>query len=257
MPGLREIQERFSANILDAGAAEILRDVKPGVFEPGLRLQVYRNNVYTGFTEALRAVYPVVEKLVGGRFFLYACNEFIARQPSGSGDLHDFGSEFGPFLAAFEPAGELRYLPDVAQLEWYFHETYHEAGAGVLDLEALGRIPPEQYERLRFQMNPASRLMKSKFPVVEIWRVNQEDFCGEQLVNLDDGGVQLLMIRCGEEIEMHPLQAADFKMLSRIARDDALGDCLRAAQDIDPDFDLSGFLPRFVANQTLVGFAVS
>jgi hypothetical protein len=257
MPGLREIQKRFSANIFDTGSVEIQADVKSGIFEPDLRLQVYRNNVFTGFTGALRAVYPVVEKLVGDGFFLYACNEFIARHPSNSGDLHDFGGEFGLFLASFEPAGSLPYLPDVAQFEWHFHMAYHEADAGGLDFDVLGTIPAEQHERLRFKINPASRLMKSEFPIIEIWRVNQEGYQGDQAVDLGAGGVSVLTLRQGEKVEMIPLDAGDFEMLQRITRGDALGDCLGSVLDIDPDFDLTGFLSRFVANNTLAGFTVS
>ncbi len=254
MPGLREVQERFSANVLDADAVGIAADVKAGAFEPRLRLQVYRNNVFTGLTDALRAVYPVVEKLVGEGFFLYASNEFIKRNPSTSGDLHAFGSGFGSFLATFEPAKKLSYLPDVAQLEWNYHEVYHEADADAMDVDALQLIAPDQYERLQFRLNPACRLMQSVFPVIEIWRVNQEGYSGDQTVDLDAGAVNVLLLRQGEEIELHPLDAGDYAMLAMFARGDQLGDCLGAAQRIDAAFDLTGFLSRFVGNRALIDF---
>ena len=56
MPGLHEIQDRFTANLFDAESSDILADVKAAAFEPALRLQIYRNNVFTGFTEARRSL---------------------------------------------------------------------------------------------------------------------------------------------------------------------------------------------------------
>ena len=256
MPGLREIQERFSACVLDAEATRILDDVRAGEFEAGSRLQVYRNSVFTGFSDALGAVYPVVEKLVGEDFFRYACREFIRCSQSRSGDLHDYGHDFSEFLASFEPALHLAYLPDVARLEWLFHRVYHEADADGMDLEALGRVAPDRHERLVFQLNPASRLMRSGFPVSEIWRVNQDDYDEEPIVDLDAGGVNLLVLRRGEEVEMHPVAAGDFEMLTAIAAGEALGDCVAAVEEIESDFDLAEFLSRYVGNRTLISFTL-
>lgn len=257
MPGLRNIQEHFSASIFDCAAEAIFDNVAPGAFEPRQRLQIYRNNVVTGFTDALRAVYPVIEALVGEGFFLYAASEFINRHPSTSGDLHDFGREFGMFLAAFEPAGNLPYLPDVARLEWNYHEAYHEADADALDIHALGQVPPDRYEQLRFRLHPACRLMRSEFPIIEIWHVNQEDYEGDQTIDLGSGGVRLLMSRQGDEIALHPVDRRDYEMLTMIARGETLGDCLDIVQGLSPDFDLSGFLSCYVGNRTLVEFTVS
>ena len=41
------------------------------------RVQVYRNNVRTNLTGALKSIYPVVEKLVGDGFFNYTAAEYI------------------------------------------------------------------------------------------------------------------------------------------------------------------------------------
>ena len=83
----------------------------------------------------------------------------------------------------------------MARLEWLFHEIYHEADVDGMELGALGQVAPDQYEQLVFQLNPASRLMRSRFPVSEIWRVNQDGYGGDPVVDLDAGGVNLLMIR--------------------------------------------------------------
>ena len=68
-------------------------------------------------------MYPTVEQLVGAPFFRYAAHEFILAHPSKSGNLHDFGEDLPGFLAGFEPARALAYLPDCARLEWAWHRA--------------------------------------------------------------------------------------------------------------------------------------
>lgn len=254
MPRLRELQAHFSANLFDADETDILGSILPGPFEPGQRTQIYRNNVYTGLTNALRALYPVIESLVGEGFFLYACNQYITRFPSTSGDLHAYGSNFSRFLGEFEPAWGLPYLPDVAQLEWYYHEAYHAADTTEFDFQALAFISPEKYETLCFTLNPTSRLMQSTFPVVDIWRVNQPDYTGDQALDLSAGGVNVLLLRSKEEIELHTINEADYRMLHAMMKGEQLDGCLDAALAIDRTFDLNIFLSKYINNNTIAGF---
>jgi len=91
-------------------------------FDPAARLGIYRNNVVTRLTQSLSAAYPVVSQLVDPSFFAYAAGEFIGRHLPESGCLSNYGVTFPAFLAEFPPAAELKYLPDVANLEWAIHD---------------------------------------------------------------------------------------------------------------------------------------
>ena len=258
MYGLRELQERFKQNLLDEGATGILNCVDSGSFEPSQRTQIYRNNVFTAFTDALRAVYPVVARLVGDGFFLYAAHQYIKQFPSTAGDLHDYGQHFTSFLKTFDAAQELKYLPDVALLEWYYHEVYHERDSTQLDLQALAKVDPSWYESLRFELNPGYRLMHSTYPIVDVWRVNQDNYVGDQVVDLESGSVCVLVLRNGkEEVEMHSIAQAEYEMLSQIDQRHQLHDCLSTARSIDSNFDFDKFLMTYVHNKTLINFDVA
>ena len=257
MPELRELQKQFSANLFDVSAEQVLHHVTGGAFNAGQLTQIYRNNIITGFTEALRAIYPVVERLVGEGFFLYASNTYINQYPSSSGNLHAYGVEFPSFLGAFEPAQGLKYLPDVAKMEWLYHEVYHERDTPPLDLGALSKIDPKDYGSLGFELNPASRLMHSIFPILDIWRVNQNDYIGDQAVDLESGGTYLLLMRSGEEVEFHPLSETEYGMLIQMRHGCELGACLDIALSINKDFDLNQFLTKYVTNKMLVSFSTT
>ena len=83
-----------------------------------IAIEVYRNNYRGNLHDALAGAYPVVEQLVGRDFFRRVTRKFIEQHPSISGNLHHYGAEMAGFVAAFEPAQGLAYLPDVAALEW-------------------------------------------------------------------------------------------------------------------------------------------
>jgi hypothetical protein len=206
---LRELQERFAQAVLGRDdtvlGQHVLANGMTGGMTGARRLQVYRNNTLASLTEALAAVYPVVRRLVGEAFFGYTAREYILAHPSVSGNLHDFGGEFAAFLARFPGAAELVYLPDVARVEWAYHQVFHEADPPPLDLAALAGVSPEHYGALRFRLHPASRLLTSPYPVLRIWAVNQEGFEGDQTVDLAEGGVKLLVIRRGLEVMLEPL----------------------------------------------------
>jgi len=252
VPSLREVQFAFAEAVFHGTETPLGQQIRANGLSGARRLQIYRNNVFTSLTSALQAVYPVVERLVGEGFFRYAAHEYIRCHPSASGNLHDFGATFAEFLASFEAATTLPYLPDVARLEWYWHEVFHAAGHASLDLAVLATLSPEQYPQVRFLLHPASRLVASDYPVLRIWQVNQNDYAGDQRVDLAEGGVRVLVIRQSLEVQMQPLGAGEYALLRALAAGEALALAYKKALAVQADFDLIACLKQHVRRGTLV-----
>ena len=81
------------------------------------RFAVYRNNVAVGLTEALRAGFPVVEKLVGATFFAAMVGIFLRNNPPQSRIMMLYGDRLPQFVADFPPLAAYPYLADVARIE--------------------------------------------------------------------------------------------------------------------------------------------
>jgi hypothetical protein len=248
---LRDLQTEFAAALRDAHP-QLGTHIRAGRFPAAQHFQVYRNNLVESLTGALRAVYPVIEKLVGDGFFRYAAHEYLRDHRPRSGNLHDFGDAFADFLAGFEPAAGLPYLPDMARLEWAWHQSFHAADAPAFDLARLGAIPAEQHETLRFVLHPSAHLMASEFPVVRIFEINQEDYQGDASVDLAEGGVQALVIRRELTVVVEPLAAGEAGLLTALAAKQTLGDAVQAALTAQPDFDLTAALADHLRRGTLV-----
>ena len=257
MFSLHELQRGFAQSVF--GGEQPLGihsapDEKPDASD---RLAVYRNNVFSNLCEALRDVYPVVEKLVGEAFFRHAAHQFIRLYPSFSGDLHQFGKGFAGFLARYPTAADLIYLPDTARLEWLIHESFHAADHAPLELTRLTQLTEAQCGLLVFTLHPACRLLASSYPVQRIWQVNQPDYRGDNSVDLASGGVKLLICRRDYSVELQPVSPGEFTVLNRIAQGGRFAAACEATLETEQRFDAGAFLQKFILGRALVDFRIS
>jgi hypothetical protein len=255
MSGLRNLQRNFSRHVFGDETTELTANIKANAINPNRRLGVYRNNTYSNLIDALRTTYPITVHLVGDGFFRYLAHAYISRHPSQSGDLHQFGAALADFLATFEPAAGLPYLPDVARLEWAYEQVFYAAESVPFDPQALASIAPESYENLKFVINPAIRLLASKYPVLYIWQVNQANFEGDQRINLSQGGVKLLVLRNHRvEVGIKVLGEGEFTLLQAIAEGCSFAAACERALDVQSDCDIPMYLKQQVLDGIIVDF---
>jgi len=252
MPSLRELQTAFAAGVFGDAAGDVEDHIISRRFSGARHLQIYRNNTFSSLTGALQAVYPVVTRLVGEEFFRDTAHEYIRRYPSASGNLHEFGREFAGFIAGFPAASALVYLPDVARLEWAYHQVFHAAGHTSRALNALAAVPQEKYSELTFKLHPACRLLASDYPILRIWQVNQPDYTGDNTVDLSLGGVRLLVIRRYLTVEIESLSIGEYALLQSLASGHNFEQACETALDVEAQFNLNSCLQKHVMGATLV-----
>jgi hypothetical protein len=232
MRSLREAQLAFAGRMLGTG-----QSVSP-------REQIYRNNIFISLTGALADVYPVVQRLVGEKFFAQLARRYIRAHPSRSGNLHDFGRHFSVFMLSVEALRGLPYLADVAALEWACHESFHAAEAAPLDFSKL--TDPES---AKAPLHPAARLVASRYPILAIWQANQADEPG--LVDLDAGGDWLVVLRRELQVEILRSTAGEFALLAALHHGMSLGHACEAGLAAEPALDLPAAIGRFVTHGLL------
>ena len=258
VPKLRNIQEQFARHLQGLPTSpDIAKQVKFNQLQNVQRLQVYQNNFKLSLTSNLSAIYPVIEKLVGENFFNYACNEFIKIHPSTHGNLHEYGNEFSIFLSEFEAAKSLSYLPDMARFEWAYHEVFHEASAEQLNLQTLHGIDEEQYSLIEFVLHPASRIIASKFPLMQIWQSNQSE--NPEPIQLEENEYYFLVARRNNENIFQKLDRIDFDFLSLIKKGQTLGEISNALllENDESDVDLNNLLVKHVSTGSICDFKIS
>lgn len=254
-PSLAEIQAEFAAKLGRRGDGTPASVIGPAKAVPLKRFNVYRNNAAATLIEALRGRYPVVERLVGEEFFKAAAHRFIIEHPPRSSALFEFGNGFADFLAAFEPARTLPYLPDVARLEWLRHAAYHAPDAEPMQAAALGDVPPERAGDIVLTLHPSAGLLISDYPVVSIWETNVTDAAVSR-IGPDIGGETAIILRPGLEVGVVRLGPGGGPFLSEIGQGRRLAVAAERAAEAAPDFSLAETLGAALAAGAFVDFSL-
>lgn len=204
---------------------------------PERRYGVYRNNVTASLTAALASRFPAAESIVGPDFFRAMARAFIEAHPPSSPVLLAYGDDLPDFVAAFAPARELAYLPDVMQLEIARGRAYHAADVPPLDPAALAAIDPARLGALVFTPHPALSVLSSPYPVVTIWAMN----AGERpLAPIDVWqGEHALIVRPHLTVEVIELSPGGAVFFHRLAAGATLASAAEGAMSEHADFDLS------------------
>jgi hypothetical protein len=155
-------------------------------------------------------------------FFFEAARQYARRHPSASGDLNEYGAELARFLAGYEHAAGLAYLPGVARLEWACHESSRAADAEPFDFTGLARVSPDGFAGIRFALHPAVRLVRSRHPIASIWRANQPDRDGTP--ERTEGAEFVVACREPAAFASQHRTRARWDFLAALARDATLAD---------------------------------
>lgn len=256
MSGLKDIQRQIrDALFAEASDEGLLQTASLHInSENGLpaaeHLLIYRRAVLSTLISALEAIHPVCRKLVGEQFFDAMARRFVRETPSEFPDLGHYGARFSDFIAAFEPARSVPYLADVARLEWAWHEAFHAADTPAAGLDGLVDVPEQQQSQIVFELPTAATLLTSVYPIHRIWQVNQDDWDGEETVDLDEGSVHLLVWRRDYAICIEPLNDEQWQFLAAVHKNIPLADIsltgsATAIDSVLPDCVQQGWIAGF------------
>src|SRR5258706_4639264 len=237
MPSLRELQVHVMDALMGAEVPSVAALIASPRALAERRLGVYANTVQGNFHDALQSIYPAVRRLVGEDYFRQTAREFQRRHPSRSGDLSHCGQEFPSFLAQLHPDDGFAYLADVARLEWLIQESLLAAEHAALDLASLARVPPADYDDLRFELHPTLRLFESRYPALAIWEVNVGSVAEPPTLDLRSGADLIAIGRHRLRLQFHRLSAGEHCFLDAIARGECFAAAVGRAAEADAVFD--------------------
>lgn len=230
------------------------------IYQNGLstknRLQIYHNNFSISLTECLQNIYPTIQKLVGEEFFIGTATQYILQYPPTSGDIHTFGNYFAKFLANFPAAQSLPYLSEMAQFEWMHHEVFHEEDCDLFDIMKLKIVSEEKYGDIQFKLHPSARLFACKFPIIHIWKICHETNNQDEMVNLEEGGENVLIIRHHLEITFERLSAGQFALLTAFENGLIFEKACAIALQAEPEFNINSFLQKHLLCGTIVDISL-
>jgi hypothetical protein len=234
MASLHEVQRTFARGVVTgqfAGIDECVVGDRPGALA---RLQIYRNHYRITLVDSLAATFAVVQRLLGEDCFSAIARVFVDQRPPSQPCLFEYGEDFPSFLGEHEVLARLPYVADVARLEWALNEAFHAPdGVGgepclqdVPVSQLLANLPGDRLLTMSFVLHPSCRLVSSEYPIDRIWRANQDDARGDEVIDLAAGDVRLVVFRNAAEVGWQLLSAAGFCLLQSLAEGSSLGEAL-------------------------------
>lgn len=195
-------QQQFALALLtpERGVEALQALTAQNADQQNVRFNVYRNNVMSALTDALLQGFPVSAQLLGEEYFRAMAGIFIREQPPKTPVLNEYGADLPDFMRAFPPLSELRYIADIAELEWCRRCAFHSVDALALTPEkfsARSKGPAiDDVLDQRLYLHPSLRILRSDFPVLSLWlsQVRSENDDANAIVETIDWSAQTIMI---------------------------------------------------------------
>ncbi|TKT70812.1 DUF2063 domain-containing protein [Afipia massiliensis] len=217
---------------------------------PVKRFAVYRNNVIAGLVEAMRAGFPIVERIVGADFFAATARLYAINRPPRSPLMLRYGDDFPEFLSHFPPAAELPYLADVARLELARRLAYHAADAEPLRIELITTLTPDALAESRLTIHPSVSIVRSRHPIFTIWAMNSGDI---ELTPIDeDAAEDALVTRANLEVTVHRMFSGGAAFLQCLMAGNTFGAAASTALKDNADFDLTANLAMLIGSGAII-----
>jgi len=238
-PGaLAEFQAGF-AQALVSNAKPALPAIAALTTQPAFA--VYRNTVMKACIDTLQANYPAVNRLVGDEWFRAAAavyaRENLPKQPM----LLQYGAGYADFLAGFDPAAELPYLPDVARLDRCWIEAHISPDEAPLDGATVATLASGNFFRTRLKLHAAARWhWFDQAPVYTIWSRNRTDEPIDTEIEWQAEGA--LLTRPRDVVQWVAMDQAGCAFLDACAAGATLAGAAEAALDIDGNADLAALM---------------
>ena len=225
---LARFQDDFAQVLLatDAAASPALAAVTA---QPAFA--IYRNTVMKGCIDALQANYPAVTRLVGDEWLRAAAAVYARDALPAQPMLLEYGADFADFLAQFDPAAELPYLPGVARLDRFWTEAHAAASEDTLAPTAVTTLVSGNFFRARLQPHAATRwAWFADAPICTIWSRNRCDAVFDGDIEWQPEGA--LLTRPGDSVQWCALDRAGCVFLDTCAAGGTLADAAQAAEQL-------------------------
>jgi hypothetical protein len=236
---LTRFQDGFTQALLapdPAAAPDLTAEITALARQPGFA--VYRNTMMRGCIDALQANYPAVARLVGDEWFRAAAAIFAREHLPAQATLLYYGEAFAEFLARFEPAAELPYLPGVARLDRFWTESHAAPDEPALAPAAIAGLAPETLAATVLHPHAAARwAWFPDQPIYTIWQRNRDEHDDER--EIDWRGEGALLARPGGAVQGTQLDAAGCAFLDACASGRPLEEAAAAALDAQEEADLA------------------
>ena len=262
MSELQAIQHAFWSSVkhrtTEPGCLERVRD--GGKISRDQRVNIYRTTMREAHVWALAKTYAGCEKILGVRYFKQLAGEFYYRHPATHPDLNRYGEAFPDFVQDFiadhAELAEYPYLPDLARLEWAYGRAYYAKEDPVFDFEGLAGLEEDAYRRLRFVLGASVSMLKSDYPVLELWEAQRGQETIREIEAIDEPQY-LCIAREDFKPAIHRIDHALWWVMDQVDLGCTFGGLEALVEQGSMEIPLHSIIPELISRRWICGHQVT
>lgn len=217
---LRAMQEEFLAALRgqhsDFGATGVSALLEPprGTLEE--RWRIYRNGYLIRLADAIENDYAAIKRILGDGAFASLCGRYLAAFPPSSHDIGRSGAHLPEYLTSDALTQDLPFLPDLARFEWAMAEAVVAADAPACRRDTLVELAPELLLDLVILPRPGSTVIRSEWPIGDLWACRDKDD-HEVSLQLIDRPSRALVFRDGLSVRWRSASEEEARFLESVS----------------------------------------
>jgi hypothetical protein len=205
------------------GADEVERVVLPSSRLSGIeRIEIYHDAYRARLVECLADDYPALQNALGASRFESLCHAYIVEHPSRSPNLNFFGRHLSDLCRA-KRHGLPDWASDLAALEWAMVEVIHVAPVESPSEEALAKIAPGDWPRVRFKPSDAVRVLEFGHAINAYFQAYNT---GAEITEPERGWSATAVFRDGATVWRMDMSRPMHALLAALVRGVPLGEAL-------------------------------
>lgn len=239
---LKKIQSDFAGHIFDRKNNKITKSLPYSNQESLARLNIYRNNIFGTFSAVLESTFPITKKIIGTKKFKNLVEIYQKKYPAHCGDLNKYPDNFPKILQKLQPS----FLYDLSRLELASHQSYYADDMAEFAINSFHKIKPENFYELTFDLHPSCFLIKSQFPIFEIFTKKQK-ILGKKTEFI-------LVERASGSCKIEAITGDEFLFLEYILKKKSLFQIYKKITQSNKNFDIGAMLNKFINNRVICNF---
>jgi hypothetical protein len=195
------------------------------------RIDIYANAYFYRLLDCLGEEFPATLAVVGSDNFAVLARDYLLRYPPSEPSIIHVGRYLPSFLRNHRLAEQWRFIAELARLERIILDVFHARDAPALDVEAIRRIPPQQWPGLKLRAHPAVEIVHGEWRVADVLSAVES---GDDWSEPGHQNTAVIVWRQDAQVHYRDLQEVEARALALILEGATFGAICEAIA-VDPE----------------------